>query len=201
MYRFGYSSSQTQPLQDSEQLATCAPMNFVFGCLAITRFRAISKCCRGEMQTMKAPIRMTTQLFPAFIGLIDWFSSGIGGVDDDRYSQFATGLPDRVKPSVINFDQRAIRIPVFQTKTLEQLQTAHATFHRISQLLGGAFGETGAMARPACRVILGAISTPINIRKITKRSLYLLHRNFLCSANLPSSFHPTTNRRRFRSCS
>ena len=68
-YRFGYLSSHCLTVSKSSGLfATCAPTKVVVGCLAIMRFRARQQVVSwGISVTVKAPIRMPTELFPTFV--------------------------------------------------------------------------------------------------------------------------------------
>src|SRR3954470_23748648 len=76
----------------------------------------------------KAPLRMPMQLFPAFVCLVDRLKERcrVGHMNQDRKSELAARLPNAVPPWIVDLDQRAVRILIFQAKLLKNLHAGRA---------------------------------------------------------------------------
>src|SRR4051794_6415837 len=87
---------------------------------------------RRKLRTKEAPFGMTMQLFPAFIRLIDRQKQRrrIGYVNQHRQTKLAALLPDAVPPWIVDFDQWAVGIFVFESELLEDFQAASAALFR-----------------------------------------------------------------------
>ena len=120
---------------------------------------------RGKPIAMKAPIRVTAELFPAFVGLINRIKKGrgIGGVDEPRDFQLSACLPNRIEPRIVNLDQGSIRVPIIESKPLEDLQSAGTLRDGVGQLLGGSLRKSLAVTGPRRRILRVAFSLPIHI--------------------------------------
>ena len=131
-------------------------MKVVFGCRSITRLSAASSSSRfGKLRPVKAPVGTAVQLFPAFVRLVDRQEERgrVGDVNQHRQAQLAAGLPDAVPPRIVDLDQRAVRVFVFQAELLEDLHAAGAALFRRGQLARHAAGEIGPVAVPRGRIV------------------------------------------------
>src|SRR3954454_15505250 len=113
---------------------------------------------------------MSVQLFPALIGLVDWLEEGsrIGDMNQNGKSELATRLPNAVPSRVVDLDERAVRIFVFEAELLEDFEAAGAALFGGGQFAGDAAGKIRPLTIPACRIVRCAASLPVDVRKNQK---------------------------------
>ena len=107
------------------------------------------------------------QLFPAFVGFVDRQKKRrrIGHVNQHRQTQPAAGLPNRVPARVVDLEQAAVRVFVFQAKLLEDLDAAGAALFGTGELLGNPACKIGPLAIPGRRIVGLAAALPVDIGK------------------------------------
>src|SRR4029079_962578 len=117
---------------------------------------------RRELWSVKAPLGMAMQFLPPLVGLVDRQKERrrIGNMDKDGQIQRPAGLPDWIETFVIDRNQRAVRVFVFQAELLEDFDAAGAALFECGELGCDAVGKIGAIAVPGCRIVGFASALP-----------------------------------------
>ena len=79
------------------------------------------------------------QFQPAFIFIVEWLEKlcGITGMDENRNSKLARGLPDNVEFGIVKLQPGSVRFPCCEPKTLLNFvyEESHDLLHHISNIL------------------------------------------------------------------